>query len=201
MHHTVLVTGGNTGIGRAIAIACSTRGASVAFTYRKNRAAAEDVTRQVIAAGGRALPVAMDLADPGSIHAAIARIEEWENGIGVLVANAYDPGSWTPGVPTPFEQIPVIQWQHILRQPSTKFAKATHSDRYFRSSSPLLQIAVKRHLFLPSAADHIPPRCGVDSHAQYGSGQTKIWFPIEMVTGNWTGLCGDRVVNGEEPAG
>ena len=84
---------------------------------------------------------------------------------------------------------------------ATLFAKATHSDRYLRSSSPLLQIAVKRHLFLPSAADHIPPRCGVDSHALYGGGQTKVWFPIERVTGNWTGLCGDRVVNGEEPAG
>lgn len=115
MHHTVLVTGGSAGIGRATAIAYGTRGASVAFTYRKDRAAADEVTRQVIAAGGRALPVAMDLADPDSIHAAIAQVEEWENGIGVLVANAYDAGGWTPGVPTPFEQIPVTRWQHILR--------------------------------------------------------------------------------------
>ncbi|WP_324190413.1 Rossmann-fold NAD(P)-binding domain-containing protein [Nocardia cyriacigeorgica] len=51
------MTGGSTGVGRATAIACGTMGESVAVTYRNNRAAAEEVTRQVIAAGGRTLPV------------------------------------------------------------------------------------------------------------------------------------------------
>lgn len=69
----------------------------------------------MIAVGGRALPVSMDLADPESIHAAVARTQEWGEGIGVLVANAYDAGGWTPGVPTPFERIPVARWQQILR--------------------------------------------------------------------------------------
>ena len=50
---TVLVTGGSSGIGKAIAIAAARAGADVAITYRVNAAGAEEVQRAVGALGRR----------------------------------------------------------------------------------------------------------------------------------------------------
>ncbi|SFB39949.1 3-oxoacyl-[acyl-carrier protein] reductase [Amycolatopsis marina] len=113
---TALVTGASAGIGRATAVAYGATGAQVGITYRKDRAAAEETARQVRSVGGQALPVALDLGDPSGIAAAVATVQGWAGDIDVLVNNAYDAGEWTPGTDTAFEDIPVGQWQHILRQ-------------------------------------------------------------------------------------
>ena len=49
----VLVTGGSSGIGRAIALACADAGADVAITYRSNRTGADETAAGIAAAGRR----------------------------------------------------------------------------------------------------------------------------------------------------
>jgi len=85
----VLVTGGSSGIGRAIALASARAGADVALTYRTNDTGAHDVEAEIRALGRRAAVFQLDLADRESIHAlgpaardALGRVDVWINNAG-----------------------------------------------------------------------------------------------------------------------
>jgi NAD(P)-dependent dehydrogenase (short-subunit alcohol dehydrogenase family) len=67
---TALVTGGAQRIGRAIALALARHGFAVAVQTRHSRPAADALTAEIAAAGGRAAVVEADLAD----HAAVLRL-------------------------------------------------------------------------------------------------------------------------------
>ena len=111
---TVLVTGSSSGVGRAAAIAFGREGARVAVTYHENRAGAESTQREVEEAGGQAVIVHYDLADPGSIRSTVERIqEEWDE-LNVLVNNAA-PMSLSAPDRQPFEDVPLERWQSMLR--------------------------------------------------------------------------------------
>jgi NAD(P)-dependent dehydrogenase (short-subunit alcohol dehydrogenase family) len=74
-----LVTGGGTGIGRAIAEALLAAGARVTVTGRR-----EGPLREVAGA----LPVAMDVTDPASVEAGVAVAREAHGAVAICVANA-----------------------------------------------------------------------------------------------------------------
>ncbi len=84
----VLVTGGAKGIGRAICLALAGSGASVAVNYRSSRAEAEDLVRQIEAAGGKAVALAGDVSDAGDAASVVARTIAALGGLHVLVNNA-----------------------------------------------------------------------------------------------------------------
>src|SRR5438067_3961856 len=82
-----VVTGGGAGIGRASAHALAARGAAVAVVDI-DEAAAETVTREIMAQGGRATPVAADVATAeGAARVAQAALEEL-GGLDILHNNA-----------------------------------------------------------------------------------------------------------------
>lgn len=83
-----LVTGGSRGIGRAIVKAFAAEGAKVAFVYRGNQAAAETLTKEVTSAGGTALALQADVADPAAAEQCVARVEKEWGRIDILVNNA-----------------------------------------------------------------------------------------------------------------
>jgi len=85
----VLVTGGSSGIGSAIALAAARAGADVVLTYRANENGARDVGRGITALGRRAHVVQLDLGDVPAIRAfarpardAFGRIDAWVNNAG-----------------------------------------------------------------------------------------------------------------------
>jgi NAD(P)-dependent dehydrogenase (short-subunit alcohol dehydrogenase family) len=61
----VIVTGGSRGIGAAICKAAAAAGYGVCLSYVENAAAAETVCAAITAAGGEAVAVRGDVADPG----------------------------------------------------------------------------------------------------------------------------------------
>ena len=111
---TVLVTGSSSGVGRAAAVAFGAEGARVAVTYHENRAGAEDTRRKVEEAGGQAIILHYDLADPGSIRSTIESIQEAWGKLNVLVNNAA-PMNLSGPARQLFEDVPMERWQLMLR--------------------------------------------------------------------------------------
>lgn len=73
----VVLTGASAGVGRATAIAFARKGARVALLAR-GRAGLEAAAADVQAAGGEALVLPTDVADPAQVEAAADAVErEW----------------------------------------------------------------------------------------------------------------------------
>lgn len=84
---TVLVTGGASGIGRASAELLAERGATVAvaaLTLDEATAAADALT----AAGGRAMPVQVDVSDAAAVASAVEQVVAAYGGLDTLVVSA-----------------------------------------------------------------------------------------------------------------
>jgi NAD(P)-dependent dehydrogenase (short-subunit alcohol dehydrogenase family) len=82
-----VVTGAGSGIGRAAAALFAREGAAVALVDL-NAPAAEQAARQIAGAGGRALPVAADVADPAQVDRAFRQISSEFGRVDVLYNNA-----------------------------------------------------------------------------------------------------------------
>jgi glucose 1-dehydrogenase len=85
---SIVVTGGNSGIGKAIVLAMAAEGANVVIDY----VAHEDATDQLIAAveraGGKAVGVEADVARPADLHRMIQTAIDSFGRLDVLVNNA-----------------------------------------------------------------------------------------------------------------
>lgn len=85
----VLVTGGSSGIGRAIAIAAARAGADVAITWKSNEAGANAVAADIRATGRRAVIVRADVGEAEGLEQlrdflrdALGGIDAWVNNAG-----------------------------------------------------------------------------------------------------------------------
>ena len=83
-----LVTGGGTGIGRAIALALAAQGAAVAVVYRTSEAAAAEVVTEIVAGGGRAVALQGDVTQSEQVDDLVGRVlAEW-GALDIVVNNA-----------------------------------------------------------------------------------------------------------------
>jgi 3-oxoacyl-[acyl-carrier protein] reductase len=83
-----LVTGGSRGIGRAITLAFAAEGARVAFVYRGNQAAADQLVQEITQAGGTVLALQADVATPEAATGCVERVNKEWGRLDVLVNNA-----------------------------------------------------------------------------------------------------------------
>jgi NAD(P)-dependent dehydrogenase (short-subunit alcohol dehydrogenase family) len=83
-----VITGGDSGIGRAVAIAYAREGADVLIAYLDEDADAKEVAALVEDAGRRCVLVAGDLSEPAHCRAVVQRAAEEFGGIDILVSNA-----------------------------------------------------------------------------------------------------------------
>jgi len=83
-----VITGGDSGIGRAVAIAYAREGADVLIAYLDEHQDAAEVAELVQAEGRKVVTVPGDLADPAHCRAVIAKAVEEFGRIDVLVSNA-----------------------------------------------------------------------------------------------------------------
>ena len=85
---TALVTGGNTGIGRAIALAYANEGADVAFTWIEREPEAQSLAREIEALGRKALAVRCDVTQEADVVAGVAATVKALGALDILVSNA-----------------------------------------------------------------------------------------------------------------
>ncbi len=83
-----IITGGDSGIGRAVAIAYAREGADVLVSYLNEDTDAQEVAALVEDAGRKCVLVRGDLADPAHCRAVVDRAVQEFGGIDVLVSNA-----------------------------------------------------------------------------------------------------------------
>jgi NAD(P)-dependent dehydrogenase (short-subunit alcohol dehydrogenase family) len=83
-----LVTGGDSGIGRAVAIAFAAEGADVAVVYLEEHEDAEETRRRIEAKGKRCLLIAGDVGDEEHCREAVRRTVDELGRLDVLVNNA-----------------------------------------------------------------------------------------------------------------
>lgn len=104
---TALITGGGTGIGRAIALAFAREGARVAVAGRRLEKLRE-VTGEVQRAGGEAMAIACDVAKSADAERAVRDTAKRFGGLQVLVNNA-----GTLSVST-VESISEEEWDRVI---------------------------------------------------------------------------------------
>jgi NAD(P)-dependent dehydrogenase (short-subunit alcohol dehydrogenase family) len=83
-----LISGGDSGIGRAVAQHFAREGADVAFLYKDEHADARDTVKRIEGEGGSALAIAGDVADKGFCQQAMKQVIERFGRLEILVNNA-----------------------------------------------------------------------------------------------------------------
>ena len=104
-----LVTGADSGIGKAVAIAYAREGADVAISYLEEDDDAKDTASCVEKAGRKAVLIRGDLADPGHCRDVVAKTVEEFGSIDVLVSNAAFQMTHET-----VEEIPDEEWDHTI---------------------------------------------------------------------------------------
>ncbi|MCA9144587.1 MAG: SDR family oxidoreductase [Planctomycetaceae bacterium] len=127
-----LITGAGSGIGRHSALALLNEGYSVVLAGRRLEALNETV-QLAGAAGSRALPVATDVTDAGSVASLFAKVKEAFGRLDVLFNNA---GIGAP--PVPIEELTVEQWQAVVNVNLTGVFLCTQAAvRMMKSQTPM----------------------------------------------------------------
>jgi 3-oxoacyl-[acyl-carrier protein] reductase len=88
MRKTAIVTGGSRGIGRTIALRLAADGFGVVVNYAGNKAKAEEVVNEITGAGGRALAIQADVANPEDVKQLFEKTLKAFGQIDVVVNNA-----------------------------------------------------------------------------------------------------------------
>lgn len=83
-----IVTGGESGIGKACAIAIAREGAAVTITYHDDKAAADGVIAEIETGGGRAIAVRTDVGDEAAVDALFDAAEGAFGTVSLLVNSA-----------------------------------------------------------------------------------------------------------------
>lgn len=83
-----LISGGDSGIGRAVALAFAAEGADVAIVYLNEKEDAADTVAMVEQAGGRGLALAGDVGNPSVCRKAVQRVIRVLGRLDILVNNA-----------------------------------------------------------------------------------------------------------------
>ena len=83
-----VITGGSRGIGRAITERLASDGVAVVVGYAASSEAAREIVTSVSRAGGSAVAVRADVADPGQVAALFDRTESEFGGVDIVVTSA-----------------------------------------------------------------------------------------------------------------
>src|SRR4051794_2841927 len=86
----VLVTGGTTGIGRAIALLLASHGARI-LTFGRDEDPLSEVIAQIRSSGGTADGFSADVGKADEIELVFAKVDEVLGGVDILVSNAALP--------------------------------------------------------------------------------------------------------------
>jgi len=122
-----LVTGANSGIGRAVATALGHAGADVVVNYIVNSKEADEVCREIERCGSRSLAIQADVSREEQVNAMFSNAVETLGTVDILVNNA--------GIQrdAPFDEMTLEQWRQVIEVNLTgQFLCAREAIREFK---------------------------------------------------------------------
>ena len=105
---TAIVTGSESGIGKAAAVALAERGYDIGITWNRDEDDAREAAREVESHGRRAEVRPLDLSDFDSVQPTIGELADALGGLDVLVNNAATGGGG------PFVETELSDWRHVI---------------------------------------------------------------------------------------
>ncbi len=105
-----VVTGSDSGIGKAIALALAEAGADVAISYHSKREATEEVATKIQALGRRAFSDHLEVGEPDSVSDYFARVSNELGPVDILVNNAGIDGKTGP-----IAEIGIGDWDQVIQ--------------------------------------------------------------------------------------
>ncbi|HEY1770306.1 MAG TPA: SDR family oxidoreductase [Chthoniobacterales bacterium] len=148
-----LVTGANSGIGEACAIALGAAGAAVVVNYVSRPEDAERVVAQIRAQGGEAIALEADVSSEAQVQAMFAGMVKSLGTIDILVNNAGLQQD------APFEKMTLAQWETVIAVNLTgQFLCAREAVREFlrRGVVPAVSSAAGKIICMSSVHERIP---------------------------------------------
>jgi glucose 1-dehydrogenase len=148
-----MVTGGSSGIGRAVAIALGGAGADVVVNYRSGEEEAQEVVDAIREKGSAAMAIQADVAKEDQVRAMFAQMCDAFGTIDILVANAGLQKD------APFEQMTLQDWNTVINVNLTgQFLCCREAVREFKRRGVRREIscAAGKIICMSSVHDTIP---------------------------------------------
>jgi glucose 1-dehydrogenase len=169
-----LVTGANSGIGKAIAIALAAAGAAVAVNYVDGADAAQQVVSSIEAQGGRAIAIKADVSNENEVQAMFQKMIAEFGTIDILVNNAGLQRD------APFDQMTLAQWNFVIGVNLTgQFLCAREALREFKRRGIVKEVSVAagKIICMSSVHEVIP----WSSHANYAASKGGIMMMMKSL--------------------
>jgi NAD(P)-dependent dehydrogenase (short-subunit alcohol dehydrogenase family) len=177
---TAIVTGADSGIGRATAVALAIAGMDVGITYHSDEEGATETAREVRSHGRRAEIVRLDASDAPACGAVVDELCDRLGGIDVFVNNA-GTGSSTPFLDQSWEE-----WRHVV---------ATDLDGPFaclqRAARRMVDAGRGGRLIAVTSVHEHQPRVGSSAYdaAKHGLGGLMKTIALELGEHGITANC------------
>jgi len=169
-----LVTGANSGIGEAVAIALGQAGADVVVNYIDNEEAAQQVVRKIKSCGVNAIAVQADVSNEAQVQNMFKRMYDELGTIDVLINNAGLQRD------APFAEMSLAQWNTVIGVNLTgQFLCAREAIREFvrRGVVADVSVAAGKIICISSVHEVIPWA----THANYAASKGGIMLMMKSL--------------------
>lgn len=169
-----LVTGANSGIGRAIAIALGAAGADVAVNYVDNAPAAQEVVDIITKSGVRGIAIKADVSNEAEVQSMFATACREFGTLDILVSNAGLQRD------APFDQMTLAQWNMVIGVNLTgQFLCAREAIREFKRRGVIKErsVAAGKIICISSVHEVIP----WSGHANYAASKGGIMMLMKSI--------------------
>ncbi len=177
---TALITGGDSGIGRGIALAMAREGADVVINYNRNIEAATEVDQEIEQMGQRAINVQADVSNEAAVEAMFKQAVDTFGTVDIVVANS---GLQQDSA---FEDMTLAQWQKVIDVNLTgQFLCLRAAVREFlrRGPRPEVSVATGKIICMSSVHEVIP----WGGHANYAASKGGVELLMKSIAQEFGG--------------